>query len=393
MSKKILFVTSANLTSNPRLLKELRYAVELNHEVSFIGFRLGNWSDNVDNKIVKELDARFTYLSAMRKPFSKWLLSTLCEKLCKIIFPFFKNNLKIAGLADKRSFLLFNYLNKHNEQYDIIVSHTLKSLYPAYKFANRTNTQFTFDIEDYHVGETCTEREKKIRTLLMQRLIPKAIWVSYASPLIGKYSLELCNNNIKNHTLINNCFSAKEFIFKENHSEKVKFAWFSQNIASGRGLEQILPIIEQFKNKVEVHLIGNLYQNFYDNVLARYSDFITIHKPVSQEKLNLKLSEFDIGLAIERAKDLNNDIAAFNKIWAYMQAGLYILATDIRGQSLFMKEHSNCGLISKQSNKNLSDAISKIISEIGEIRNTKKQRYEYAQQHSWEQEREKLFIF
>jgi hypothetical protein len=35
MPKKILFLSSANLTTNPRLLKELKYAVELGYEPVF----------------------------------------------------------------------------------------------------------------------------------------------------------------------------------------------------------------------------------------------------------------------------------------------------------------------------------------------------------------------
>lgn len=392
MSKQILFVTSTNLTSNPRLLKELRYAVELNYKVSFLGFRLGNWSDKIDKQILKSINADFTYLSAMRKPFSSWLLSTICERVCKLIFAFVKNSLKIAGLSNKRSFLLHNFLSKHSKQYDIIIGHTLQSLYPVYKFANKTNAPFTFDIEDYHIGETCSHKEQKIRTLLMKTLIPKADRVSYASPMIGKYSIELCNNNIKKHTLINNCFSSTEFQFKENNSKKVRFVWFSQNIAWGRGLEQILPIMEKFKNKVELHLIGNLYQDFYNNVLHRYESFITIYEPMSQKNLNLKLAEFDIGLAIEPSKDLNNDIALSNKIWAYLQSGLYIMASDTRGQTEFMNKHSKCGLITKQLEENLSDTISKIIAEIHTIRQDKRQRYEYAKKYSWETEAENLFF-
>ncbi len=390
MPKRILFVTSVNLTSNPRLLKVLKYAIERGHKVEFLGFKLGNWSDEIDKQIAYNLDAKLMYLSAMRKPFIKWLLSDIYARFFKAIFTIFPHNTRIAALTDKRSVLLDNFLKNHAQKYDIIISHTLQSLYPAYKFAQKINTQFTFDIEDYHVGESCSDKEKSIRTLLMRQILPKAIAVSYASPLIGKYSLELCSNKIINHQLINNCFSKNEFQFTENNSKKVKFVWFSQNIAQGRGLEQIVPIIHKFKNKAELHLIGNLYTEFYEKLLSEYEDCFFIHAPLPQKSLNSKMSEFDIGLAIETGKDLNNSILLSNKIWTYMQSGLYILATKTPAQIQFLQKHCKCGILTDNREDSLSETIEHIISSINEIRKHKFTRYEYAQRYAWENERHKL---
>ena len=74
-SKKILFISSANLTTNPRLQKELKLAVNQGYEVDFVGFFSDNWSDRVDEKIIKNINANFSYISATRKPFFKWFVS------------------------------------------------------------------------------------------------------------------------------------------------------------------------------------------------------------------------------------------------------------------------------------------------------------------------------
>jgi glycosyltransferase involved in cell wall biosynthesis len=204
--------------------------------------------------------------------------------------------------------------------------------------------------------------------------------------------LELLNNYPENqHLLINNCFSQTEFQFTENNSEKIKFVWFSQNISQGRGLELVIPALAKFKDKIELHLIGNLYANFNDAFLSNYSDFITLYKPLSQKELNLKLSEFDIGLAIElNTADFNRQICLTNKIFAYTQSGLYVLATDTFAQIKFIEEHKNIGLITKQKTDDFITSIEKIINNISEIRNNKKSRFNYAQQLSWENESKKL---
>jgi len=395
MPKKLLFISGANLTVNPRLLKELKFAVKLGYEVDFIGFNSGNWSDEIDKELIKNIAANFHYIPITRKPFLKWFVNSIIEKIAKKLSPFLKNSFKINAYAhSKRSILLNNYLQKNKRKYNLIIAHTLATLYPAYKYSRKNKTIFTFDIEDYHPGEaTADKKEIERRKFLMQKLLPKASYITYASPLIGEFTLKLFNSELKtqNSKLINNCFSQTEFQFKENNSEKVKFVWFSQNISQGRGLELIMPALYKFKEKVELHLIGNLYSEFYEKYLSAYKDIVTIHKPLVQKELNLKLSKFDVGLAIELdTADFNRQICLTNKIWAYLQSGLYILATDTPAQVRFLEEHKDCGQITKQNSDAFSDKIADINQNISKIRQSKQERFENAKQFSWENESEKL---
>ncbi len=385
MAKKLLFLSSTNLTTNPRLLKELRYAESLGYKCDFIGFDLENWSQDIDNEIIKNINSDLKYIKITRNHKKNWIISTIIEKVSQKLLFIFINSLKLNSYAhSKRSFLLLKELKNNKQKYDLIIAHTLPTLYPAYKFSRRTNTPFSFDVEDYHPGETCSKQEKRRCEFLMKNLLPKASYVTYASPLIGEKVVELCSNKIKNHRLINNCFSEAEFTHKDNNSPKIKFVWFSQNIAHGRGLELILPALMPLKARVELHLIGNLYADFERDTLSKYSAIINLHKPLPQKELNLKLSEFDIGLAIEPAKDLNNTIAVSNKIWAYLQSGVYILATDTPAQTQFMKAHLNCGLVASHDAKSMETAVNEIINNIKIIRQQKIHRYNYAKKYSWE---------
>lgn len=396
MPKKILFISKDNLTTNPRLLKELKLAVNLGYDVDFIGFFSGNWSDGIDKELAKELKANFYYIPATRKPVFPWFISSLIEKIAQKIYPFFKKNLKINAYAhSKRSILIPRYLKQINEQYDLVVAHTLPSLFPSYLFAKKLNIPFVFDIEDFHPGERIgfdAQNERKRREFLMRKILPHAAYITYASPLIGKHSLDLLEGQkIPDSTLINNCFSQTEFQYQENNSEKVKFVWFSQNIAPARGLELVLPALGKYKDKIQLTLIGNLYNEFYQDFLVQYTDFIDIIDPLSQKELNQKLSEFDVGLAIELiSADQNRDLCLTNKIFAYVQSGLYILATDTTAQKQFMDEHPNLGLVTNQNVQDMQEQIEKIIQNINLIRKEKKQRFEYAKKLAWENESNKL---
>ena len=107
----------------------------------------------------------------------------------------------------------------------------------------------------------------------------------------------------------------------------MKFVWFSQQIDKGRGLELILPVLDQFRDQIELHLIGNPKKQFEEEFLEERK-FIFLHNTMPQSELHIILSEYDVGLALEPGKDLNNKLAISNKIFAYAQAGLHVLATD-----------------------------------------------------------------
>lgn len=394
MAKSILFITTTNLSTNPRLLKEIMLAGKNGFEVSFIAFTLDNWSDATDKIHVQNLDGvKAIYLSATKKSLLNWLLSTLVWKACHWVGILFPNLLLPNAWAhNKRSYLISRSLKKNKSRYDLVISHNLGALYPAWCYAKKHQIPFAFDMEDYHPGESCSPAEKKRRELLMQKLLPKAAYISYASPLIGEHMLSLLKTaKIPPHFLVNNCFPETEFEFTENKQEKLEFVWFSQNIAAGRGLELVVPALYRFKDKVRLVLIGNLYQQFYQDFLSAYADMLQIQEPLPQLDLNRLVCRLDVGLAIEiSATDLNKDIALSNKIFTYAQAGLYILATDTAAQVQFMKEHPALGQVSAQSHDGMEKAIGYIVENVDEIRKDKKNRFAFAKKLSWENESGKL---
>jgi glycosyltransferase involved in cell wall biosynthesis len=394
MAKSILFITTTSLSANPRILKEIMLAGNNGFEVSFIAFMLDNWSDATDRSYVQNfVGVKAKYLSATKKPLLNWLLSTLVWKGSQWIGRIMPNLLLVNAYAhNKRSFLIYNELKKHTCQYNLVIAHNLGALFPAMCFAKKHQIPFAFDVEDYHPGETCSPAEKKRREFLMQKLLPHAAYISYASPLIGEHMLKLLKSDkIPHHFLVNNCFSEKEFELTENKPEKVEFVWFSQNIAAGRGLELVVPALYKYKDKVKLVLIGNLYEQFFTDYLSAYADMLHIQEPLPQSDLNRMVCRFDVGLAIEiTTTDLNKDIALSNKIFTYAQAGLFILATNTAAQQQFMKEHPVLGHVSEQSPAEMEKAIGYLLENTDKIRNEKKTRFAYAKKLGWENENGKL---
>ncbi len=395
MVKRILFLTTANLTTNPRLFKELNFFQD-KYDCHFLGFKLGNWSDALDQQHQQGLPSvNFHYISATREPYLPWLKSSVVHVIARKIYPLIKRSIKISAIAsDKRAFLIRHYLSKHKGKYDLVIAHNLGTLYPAWDLARRDNTPFAFDIEDYHPGEKINEdikNEQSRRVFMLKKLLPDSSYVSYASPLIGQYSIDLIGREmIKKHLLINNSFLSKEFICQSKVNGKLKLVWFSQYIDAGRGLEMLLSVLDKYSEQIELHLIGNPRDHFVEKYIKN-RQYINLQGTMAQQDLHDVLSQFDIGLALESIEqDQNRDICLTNKIWAYTQAGLFVIATNTSAQLQFINKNPWVGSIVEQNKKMIDLKVNWLLDNIELIRKERTGRFNKAKDLSWEKEGEKL---
>jgi hypothetical protein len=220
----------------------------------------------------------------------------------------------------------------------------------------------------------------------MRDLIPKTVYTSYASPLIKKHSEILIKDTKKKSFIISNLFPKNDFEFTPPFSnKKLQLVWFSQNINKGRGLEEFLSSFYAFTDWIELTLIGNPQKEFY-NQYIHDREGVRVIGAMHPATLNKEIGYYDIGLAIEPGKDLNNTLALSNKILTYFQSGLFILATDTDAQKLFMEQHASHGICSSFSNNGLTETLSLMVKNKEEIRQKKEERFLKASEFNWESE-------
>ncbi|WP_162426431.1 glycosyltransferase family protein [Pontibacter pudoricolor] len=358
-------------------------------------FDLKQWTIGLEEEYTKQFpQVSFVYLPITKSHFYSWLTSSLLNSFAKKADKIFRSSLFIAALAsDKRSYVLHQKLRQLNlNSVDLVIAHNLGALYPAYQFAKQYQIPFGFDVEDFHPGEVIkVDAVKEIirRTVLMKQLLLKANYVTAASPLIAEEVKRLCNVPV---ITVNNSFYSSEFRSASSKlsNEKVNLVWFSQNINFGRGLELLLPALDIFSYKVNLTLIGNLNPEFAETYLTG-RNYVVIKAPLSQKDLHQMLSDYDIGLALEiSTTDLNKDIALSNKIFAYKQAGLYILATDTKAQLAFMASYKDDGIVTEQNVQALVTIIEFILGNIESIRASKQKRFDQARGIAFETEAQKL---
>ena len=434
--KHLLFLTTQNYATNPRLYKEVKLAIKLNYRVTVATFRLGNWSDSKSNELgldKRNLRLQEIKIDATKKSKYQWLKWGLLEKLARFLYPAFKKNLLINSLASNRRSMQILEVCKKTDKPDLIIVHNLGAAYPGFKLSRMWKIPFIFDVEDYHPGEAVKHdngNEKKRREFLLQEILPWADGLTMASPLIRDFTLKLIGEHA-NHRVILNSFPEKEFNHPNQNGdsqiEPLKMVWFSQKISFDRGLELLFKALVQICNSaiqkgkndiaLSLTLIGDLDADFFQKEILPLQNYIwctpniktishkqhlltNLQKPCSinlsilpampQIELHKNLKYFDIGLALEPGKDLNNQLALSNKIMAYAQAGLYILATNTPAQQEFMNESTNRGLICYQTPSSIATALLEILNRATEVKINFAKRFKDGHSLAWEHESSKL---
>ncbi len=387
---RILFISTHNLATNPRLVKEIELALANGFSVEVVCFIFRNWSYAINEQMIERLSllsVSFHCIEAGREAKMQWLQSVCKEKLYRFISNFI--GIKDAALAtavSRRNYLLLKALKKV-KQADWVIGHNPGALWATQVAADKLQCRAGFDVEDYHPGEGHQVQVQKLTLQLMQELLPKMDYVTFASPLIKEaVKKDLQGRGLNGFTVLN-YFPGNEFVQPEtNITGPLKLVWFSQNINEGRGLELILPSIKKMGAALELHLYGNVNEIFSQRYLTGANN-IFLHGAISQQQLHKELAKYDVGLALEVSVDYNRTLVITNKLLSYLQAGLYVLASNTTAQQQFMQAHPEHGIVTDITDAGcLQKSLDTLIEQKKVIRSGHQQRYIYFKKYGWENE-------
>lgn len=398
--KRILFLLQGNISLVPRAEKAIEALLTQGCKIQLVMVnRHPKWKQ-LDIPILNKLKVEYTYLSIRREEgLWEWLTTSILHKFSIAASYIFRKNEHIRSFASSKLHVLY-WWNKNKIsklfQADVVAGYNAM-LYAAWLISSRMTIPFIFDMEDYHPVETIyhSDRQMEIRrrTENCVHLLPKAQFVSFASSMIQMQTVSLLqsrNCSMKSCFTINNTFKTSDFNFEPSPERKVQFVWFSQTVSYGRGLELILPFFTQFKDEVELTIIGNMDERFCQDYFLDNQGNIRVLPAMQQAELHREIGKYDIGLATEIFTDRtdNRALCLTNKIFTYLLSGLFIFATNTPAQKDFIDSHTAHGIIVTPDAQSLESGFKYIIDNISEIRAEKAKRFSDAKKFSWETEQE-----
>lgn len=365
MMHKVIFVTSAQPSANPRMLKGAICLSSLGYRVEVIYARISPWANQLDSQLFKSY-SNINWIGV--GPRSEFLILKyfylLRQKFWKFLF--FLSNAKIYVGA--KGFTLFSQelgFEVLKRPADLYIGHNLGALQAVLKASKKFKVPSFFDFEDYHRGEHKKKSiESEMIRLLESRCTPFLSSATTSSPLITEiYQAHFPKTIFKT---ILNVFS-KEYLGKKiSHLDTlpIKLFWFSQHVGLERGLQQIIHSMSKVgKDKITLTIVGNcsssrmIYFKKLINSLGLSEEVVQFRGVLNLECLFELASQHHIGVASELISNDNRGMCLTNKIFSYMLAGLAILASSTKAQSGLFDQNKDIGYLFDLDNPEMIDDI------------------------------------
>jgi glycosyltransferase involved in cell wall biosynthesis len=368
MHHKVIFVTSAQPSANPRMLKCAIYLSSLGCQVDVVYARIAPWANYLDFEMFDN-NRKINWIGV--GPKSQFLITKyfylLRQKFWRFLFVLSNTKIYIGA----KGFTLFSQeleLEVINRPADLYIGHNLGALQAVISASNKFKSPSLFDFEDYHRGEHhFGSIESEMIKLLESRCVPNLSYATTSSPLINEKYLSLFPKTTFK-TILN--------VFSKDYQSKIhskvdilplKLFWFSQFVGLERGLQQILHSMSIIgEDKITLTIVGNCS----DTKMAYFKTFIAslglsegavqFRGVLNLESLFELASQHHIGVASEVVSNDNRELCLTNKIFSYMLSGLAILASSTKAQTTLLNENKDIGFLYDLNNKKSIDDILQI---------------------------------
>lgn len=235
------------------------------------------------------------------------------------------------------------------EPADWFIAHTQAALPVAVSAAKKFGARVGFDCED--LLSTLDGGSSDVVRLLEKKYLQSCSYVSVPSELIARRLVD--DYGIRDPVVLYNCFPTKLAGKLTPPSARVisntmRVHWFSQTIGPGRGLEEAIDAIGMLNGPAELHLRGHIlesYRNHIEILANQRRVDLFVHPLIDHDLVIESLSDFDIGLALERTSNDGYSLTISNKIFSYLLAGLAVAASDTPGQREAMQRYPDAGFL------------------------------------------------
>lgn len=385
---RILFITTKQPSTNPRMRKSADTLADAGHEVHVLYAFNTPWADEADEKILKQVPWSFERIGGHPNDSRLIFHTTRATRKIYALVGNVKRNLCRGYTTYIRQGRRWNP--------DLIIGHNPGALGPISALGSQLEIPILFDAEDYHRGETAQETvASKLVTHLEDETLPNLRTITAASPLISR-AYKALYPHLQIYT-VNNAFPTEYLQQQPSRSASaLSIAWFSQVVGLDRGLEEFLDSLQFLQDvQLTIHIIGLCKPEIQRQVnikATQHGHRIKFSPPIPEKSLFSFLSGIDLGLALERTSPQNRDICRTNKVYTYPLAGCYTLFSRTSAQIHFYQEYPDAGeLIDLSSPESIAHVIRTLDANRDDLIEKRKKAWSLAKDHlNWEKESKQL---
>lgn len=287
---------------------------------------------------------------------------------------------------------------------DLYIAHYMPALPAAAMAARRHRALLGFDAEDLHSGEAIDDHadgtQPKLVTRIEQAYLPACTCVTASSPMIGKaYAARYGVNprtvlNVFPKTMAAPVGSGAAEAREPGH---LAVYWFSQTIGLDRGLQEFMRAMARAKARVSLDVRGSNRWGHGDTLMALARDLGVAERvrllPTAAPDQMVKLAAtYDLGLSLEIGNSPNKRACLGNKIFTYLLAGVPVMVSDTPAQRAFALDlGSAAAVVSVADPEGIARVLDRLAAMPAALADAKATAWRLAdQRYNWEVEQKAL---
>lgn len=367
---KISIVVSNSLKKDPRVIKQIKIAIQQGYKVQFVGYN-DKFADRefLDGLGIKYdlVDLGDDYLGKLRSPIKK------IKRL------FLRPRKAIEYICDFKP--------------DIIHANDFDTLGLAMSASKRCKAKVIYDSHEIfaeNIGIAENTMLKKYIIWRERHLVKKVdamISVSNAAAVYFEKKYK-----IKKPTVITNCPMRNTIPLKEKAKDKFEVVYQGLMVL-GRGYEEFVMAAKYIDDNIRFILRGyGGIENKLKNMIKenKLEDKVMFEEPVEVAQLVSAASSSHVGIVLTRPVNLNFELSISNKVFEYADAGLPVILSDVP-EHRYLNEKYDFGIIIEDvTPENIAKAVNDLYRDKDLYNKLLEKAKKMAEEMVWENEAKKL---
>lgn len=367
---KLSIIVSNSLKKDPRVIKQIKVALQQGHEVQFVGYRDAFY----DKAFLDQLGCRCDIIDLGEEYLGK--LNSLWKKL--------KRRLEYPKQAQKRI-----------EDFcpDVIHANDFDMLIPAYRAAKKCKAALVYDSHEVFAENIGIAEHKLVKNgiiFLERRLVKKVDHMICVSNAASEYFSK--KYKITRPTVITNCPMKSVLPLREKAQDAFEVVYQGLMVA-GRGYEEFVQSAKHLPDGIRLILRGyGTLEPALRKMIAeeKLEEKVRFVAPVEVSELIAAASSSHAGIVVTRPVNLNFRLSISNKVFEYAAAGLPVILSDVP-EHRYLNEKYHFGIILDEvTPEKIAEAIIYLKGNPSEYVKMSRNAVKMFEDLNWERESEKL---
>lgn len=341
MRGTICIVSSGNLASNPRVLKEAAALHGAGYAVTTVVCDYSRDLKDADDEIAARAPWKVVRVP---RPFAERGTTIVANRIARLVAA--AGGRVSPGLAALATGGPVSTLRRaaFAVPADLYIAHYIAGLAAAAPVARRRGAMLGFDAEDFHSGEGTGGADEDFRMKMIETFeraaLPSCAYVTAAAPLIAKAytaTYGVATTAVLNAFPLDMAPDAPSAAAAPGEVAGLKAYWFSQTIGLDRGLQAFIQAMARTRTRVTLDIRGGNQRGGGDKLMALARDLgigdrVSILPKVAPDQMVTLAAEYDLGLSLETDVSDNRGLCLTNKVFTYLLAGLPTVMSDTPAQ-------------------------------------------------------------